>query len=173
MRQSCLWIIWEDCTAPQQPLGSVMLYYAFIVAASPGWGDFECAAFASVLAATDPVAVVGLLKERVLRSKLLCGAVLGLQMRNSSRAPQRCPKGWTSTKCPCLSGTRLVLLNKHETASDSKAVLHRFRERLAKDTSEDFTPRFALVTLVLSCSSLAQVPPYNTSRVVLLFRYSS
>lgn len=27
-----------------------------------GWGDFECAAFGSVLAATDPVAVVGLLK---------------------------------------------------------------------------------------------------------------
>lgn len=32
----------------------------------PGWGDFECAAFGSVLAATDPVAVVGLLKARMV-----------------------------------------------------------------------------------------------------------
>lgn len=31
-----------------------------------GWGDFECAAFGSVLAATDPVAVVGLLKARMV-----------------------------------------------------------------------------------------------------------
>jgi len=34
------------------------------LASTRGWGDFECAAFGSVLAATDPVAVVGLLKAR-------------------------------------------------------------------------------------------------------------
>ena len=38
---------------------SVSEFGGFVVT---GWGDFECAAFGSVLAATDPVAVVGLLK---------------------------------------------------------------------------------------------------------------
>ena len=36
-----------------------------------GWGDYECAAFASVLAATDPVAVVGLLKARSVEATFL------------------------------------------------------------------------------------------------------
>ena len=36
-----------------------------------GWSDFECAAFGSVLAATDPVAVVGLLKASRCQSESL------------------------------------------------------------------------------------------------------
>ncbi|OLP88823.1 Sodium/hydrogen exchanger 7 [Symbiodinium microadriaticum] len=50
-----------------------------------GWGDYECAAFASVLAATDPVAVVGLLKE-MGASRVLTMQIAGESLLNDGVA---------------------------------------------------------------------------------------
>lgn len=81
-------IVWHDfhrtaaqcivLAGPGVLIGTALMYVVAKFVFPYGWGDFECAAFGSVLAATDPVAVVGLLKE------MGASRVLTMQMAGES-----------------------------------------------------------------------------------------
>ncbi|CAJ1332033.1 unnamed protein product [Effrenium voratum] len=71
-------IVWHDfqrtaaqcaiLAGPGVLIGTALMFVVAKFIFPYGWTAYECAAFGSVLAATDPVAVVGLLKERWARA---------------------------------------------------------------------------------------------------------
>ncbi|CAE7556879.1 NHX7 [Symbiodinium pilosum] len=88
-------IVWHDfrrtalqCAVLAGPgvlIGTGLMFVVARYVFPYGWSDFECAAFASVLAATDPVAVVGLLKE-MGASRVLTMQIAGESLLNDGVA---------------------------------------------------------------------------------------
>eukprot|EP00434_Breviolum_minutum_P020185 symbB.v1.2.017800.t1/scaffold1394.1/size200789/23 len=88
-------IVWHDfqrtaaqcmvLAGPGVLIGTALIYLVAKFIFPYGWGDFECAAFGSVLAATDPVAVVGLLKE-MGASRVLTMQIAGESLLNDGVA---------------------------------------------------------------------------------------
>lgn len=93
---------------------------------SRGWGHFECAAFGSVLAATDPVAVVGLLKASD------CAAWLCLCHLGSRLLPSRCWSGDGSKQSPYNANCGRVPSECRFAQICHGLVLHRFKSRVIK-----------------------------------------
>ncbi|CAK9099545.1 unnamed protein product [Durusdinium trenchii] len=88
-------IVWHDfqrtaaqcvlLAGPGVLIGTALMYLVAKYIFPFGWSDFECAAFGSVLAATDPVAVVGLLKE-MGASRVLTMQIAGESLLNDGVA---------------------------------------------------------------------------------------